>query len=126
MTDHSLQAAPADVGGPVSTDAGTGIVQVCLYRDAGGRVIEALIPVGQVFVVPKFRANVTVMVNTPMGPQPIPIEIDIDAATVPEAFAVMDVQVKAKAEEAVKAKIDQMQKIARRQQLASAGKVAIP
>ena len=133
MTDHILSADPATIAGSAPQGATREentkkrvIVQVSQFRDQDGRVLEAHSPLGAILPQYRFFANVTVMVDTPVGPQPIPLEIPIDAASVAEAFEVMDAQMRAKAPDVARAKIAQMTEVSRRQQIAQAGRIALP
>jgi hypothetical protein len=126
MTDHKLQADPATIAPQVPDLDEDGIDQVVVYRDRNrGRIIEARLPYGELMAQPRFFAPITVSVDTPMGPQPVPIEVEITAADIPSAFDEYDVQLRAKAPAAARAKIQALMAVAQKQRAEAAGRIQV-
>lgn len=128
MPDHLLQADPAAIGPQVNDLSAPpyAILQVVIYRDTLGRVLEGRFPHGEIMPKVVFFTTVNALVDTPAGPQPIPVEIPIDGAGVEEAFRTMQGQIDAKGPALARAQVDKLVANAKRHQMAQAGRIQLP
>lgn len=121
-----------DTPAPTLTGIPPRIFQVIEYRDAADRRLEGLLPVDpetgfvDLFSAPTFIANVTVMVSTPAGPQPLDVEIPIDAPNIGKAFDILDAQLRDKVSDAARDKVARLTEAARKERHAQASRITIP
>ena len=95
---------------------------VTVYRDASDRVVEELREViegtPQLFAPVERYLLHTVGVQTPQGERPLPIRIKLDPAnTINEAFATIEQQIQAKAQDEARKEISRLQQASKRSQL---------